>query len=250
MKLSARFATWMSAVAVLVGSASAQQKAETDKIRVLVTVGGHEYEEKSFDAMFAAMPDLQVTKAIMPKELGLLKPGLEKTYDVLVRYDIVSNLTAQQKSAFVDLMQSGIGFVSLHHNLCVQKTWSEYKDIIGTTTDTTWKEGLDMRIFVVDKAHPVTRGVNNFVIRDETYNGYHISPNVHVLLRTDHPTNNPSEIAWTTRFGRSPVVYLMLGHDGQAYGNPNYRTLVCNAIHWTAKESKKLKGAEQLWPQP
>ena len=169
---------------------------------------------------------------------------MEKKYDVIVRYDIVANLTAEQKQGFVDLMQSGIGLVSLHHNLCVQATWPEYFDIIGTTTDKTWQHGLDMQILVVDKEHPVTRGVKDFVIHDEAYNGYRVAPNVHVLLRTDHPKNSPSEIAWTTQYGKSPVVYLMLGHDGQAYRNPSYRTLVHNAIVWTAAESKKMSKSQ------
>lgn len=232
-------------VAILgVGRAWAQQEVKSDKTRVLVTVGGHDYEHQPFDAMFAAMSDLEVTQAIMPRQLDLLAPGLEKRFDVLVRYDIVSNLTPQQKKAFVELMQSGIGLVSLHHNLCVQGNWPEYFDIIGTTTDTAWQEGLDMRILVVDKEHPITRGMKEFMIRDEAYNGYRIAPNVHVLLQTDHPKNRPSEIAWTTQYGRSPVVYLMLGHDGHAYNNPNYRTLVHNAIVWTSSENKRRNSSQ------
>jgi uncharacterized protein len=227
------------------GRSAAAEDASPKKIRVLATVGGHDYEKEPFDAMFAAMPDLEVTQAVMPEAIDILRPGLENKYDVLVRYDIVRNLTEQQKQAFVDLMRSGIGLVSLHHNLCVQDSWPEYFDVIGTTMDKTWQEGLDMRIFVVDKEHPVTRGVHDFVIHDEAYNGYRVASNVHVLLRTDHPKNSPAEIAWTTRYGRSPVVYLMLGHDGAAYQNPAYRTLVHNAIAWTAKEPKT-----ESTPQP
>jgi uncharacterized protein len=225
---------------------SPQRGAAAGKVRVLVTVGGHDYEEKPFDAMFAGMPDLQVTKAVLPKEIDLLKPGLEKKYDVLVRYDMVGNLSTEHKKAFVDLMQSGIGLVSLHHNLCVQGGWPEYFNIIGTTTNKTYKEGLDMRVLVVDKEHPITRGVKDFVIHDEAYNGYRIAPEAHVLLRTNHPKNSPAEIAWTTKYGRSHVVYLMLGHDGKAYGNPAYRTLVQNAILWTATMNRQQNAAKPL----
>lgn len=221
-----------------VPSMGADQTDAGKKIRVLVTAGGHEYEEKSFVAMFAAMPDVEAEQAIMPAAADLLKPGLEKKYDVLVRYDIV-NMTAQQRKAFLDLMRSGIGFVSLHHNLCVQANWPEYYDVIGTTMDKTWQEGLDMRIFVVDKEHPITRGLSDFVIHDEAYNGYRVKPDVHVLMRTDHPKNSPPEVAWTTSYGKSPIAYIMLGHDSKAYGNPQYRKLVNNAIRWTSDEVRK-----------
>ena len=54
-----------------------------------------------------------------------------------------------------------------------------------------------------------------------------------MLLKTDHPKNNP-ELAWVTQYGKSPVFYLMLGHDSKAWANPNYKQLVLNGILWAA----------------
>jgi type 1 glutamine amidotransferase len=31
------------------------------------------------------------------------------------------------------------------------------------------------------------------------------------------------------------VVYLLFGHDGQAFANPHYRHLVANALRWAAR---------------
>ena len=45
-----------------------------------------------------------------------------------------------------------------------------------------------------------------------------------VLLKTDHPKNNP-KIAWVTQYGKSRVFYLMLGHDVEAYACPQYPKL-------------------------
>ncbi len=74
-------------------AAGAEQPA-AKKIRVLLTYGGHDFEEKPFFAMFDALPDVQYTKAPLPQSAGLLKPGLEKDYDVIVRYDMVAKLHA------------------------------------------------------------------------------------------------------------------------------------------------------------
>jgi len=60
---------------------------------------------------------------------------------------------------------------------------------------------------------------------------------VHVLLTTDFPTSDP-EIAWVTQYGKSPVFYLLLGHDSKAWTNPNYPKLLLNGISWAAGESK------------
>lgn len=216
------------------------------KIRVLLTSGGHAFEVKPFYAMFDAMPDVQYTKAELPKDFDLLKPGLEKQYDVVVRYDMVGKVPAEQQQAFAELLKTGIGLVSLHHNVGAHRDWPEYTQIIGGQYvfkeaefdgkkygKSTYAHDQQMKITVVDKEHPITKGVGDFAIEDETYGGLYVSPRVHLLLKTDHPKNSP-EIAWVTRYGKSPVAYLMLGHDGKAYVNPNYARLVNDAIRWAA----------------
>jgi type 1 glutamine amidotransferase len=54
-----------------------------------------------------------------------------------------------------------------------------------------------------------------------------------VLLKTDHPKND-SNVAWVTKYGKSRVFYLMLGHNHEAWQNPNYPEIVARAIRWTA----------------
>ena len=228
----------------VVTGAWADQPTGQGKIRVLLTYGGHGFEEKPFFAMFDAMTGIHYTKAELPKEAGLLKPGLEKQYDVLVRYDMVGAFKPEQQQAFVALLNQGIGLVSLHHNMGAHANWDEYRKIIGgkfalrdCEIDGTkfkksgWDHDQELKVTVADKTHTITKGVGDFQIHDETYSGYYVAPGVKVLLTTDHPKNNP-QLAWTTSYGKSRVCYLMLGHDGKAYQNPNYSRLVCQAIRW------------------
>jgi type 1 glutamine amidotransferase len=216
------------------------------KIRVLVTVGGHAYEEAPFDAMFKALPDITFTKIELPKQADMLKPGLEKDYDVIVMYDMVGAIGPQQQEAFIALLNKGIGLFSLHHNMGAHQDWDEFHRIIGGkfftkdgTIDgkpyktSTWDHDQDLSITVADARHPITRGLKDFTIHDEVYKGYWVSPKVRVLLKTDHPKNSP-EIAWVTSFGNSRVFYLMLGHDSQAWKNPNFTELLSRGIRWAA----------------
>ena len=176
----------------------------------------------------------------------MLKPGLEKRYDALVMYDMNPKLTPEQQKNFKALLEKGIGLVSLHHNLAAHRNWPEYRKIIGgqfllgpTEIDgkswakSTWSHGENIPVSIVDREHPITRGLSDFTIHDETYGGYYVVPGVHLLLKTNHPKNTP-ELAWTTKYAASPVVYLMLGHDGQAYANPNYRELPVRSIRFAA----------------
>ncbi|HID76493.1 MAG TPA: hypothetical protein EYP56_10905, partial [Planctomycetaceae bacterium] len=112
------------------GPLAAQGPAE-GKIRVLLTTGGHGFQAEPFYAVFDAMEDVTYTKAQLPQDAGLLKPGLEKKYDVIVMYDMVRGFPPEQQEAFVALLRRGIGVVSLHHNLGAHRDWGEFRKIIG-----------------------------------------------------------------------------------------------------------------------
>ena len=234
-------------------SAADEVTAAADKIRVLVTYGGHGFDEKEFWAMFDAMPDVVWQKAELPKQADLLQPGLEKKYDVLVMYDMCQKLTPEQRQAFVQLLKQGIGVVSLHHNLAAYFDWDEFCKIIGgrfilrpcqiegkAYQQSPVSHGETIRVLVADKNHPITQGVEDFDIKDETYGPFYVAEGVHVLLRTEHPKNNPV-LGWTWRYENSPVFYLMLGHDRFAYENPAYRKLVAQGIRWAAAERTPKK---------
>lgn len=231
-------------VALLAAAPARAADSPAGKLRILLTFGGHGFDEREFFAMFDAMPGIQYTKADLPKNAGLFKPGLEKDYDCVVMYDMVGGFSPEQQKSFVDLLNQGIGVVSLHHNLGAHSKWPEFRKIIGGQfilspqeidgqkfVNSTWSHDEDLSITVADKEHPITQGIADFKIHDETYKGYYTAPGVKVLLKTDHPKNNP-DLAWVTQYGKSRVFYLMLGHDKQAYANPNYPKLIVQGIHW------------------
>jgi len=216
------------------------------KFRVLLLVGGHAFDEKAFFAMFDGMADITYTVAHMPQDAGLLKPGLEKQYDTIVMYDMTGSITPEEQKAFVDLLNRGIGVVALHHNLGAHRDWNEYRKIIGgkyifadcvidgqPCPKSSYSHDQDLTVTVVDQEHPLTKGLKNFQIHDETYKDFYTVPNAKVLLKTDHPKNDP-ELAWVHTYGKSPVFYLMLGHDSRAYENPNYAELSHRGIRWAA----------------
>ena len=233
-------------VAFLAFAALVSAEPPAGKTRVLLTYGGHAFEEKPFFAMFDALPNVSYTKAQLPKQADLFKPGLEKDYDVIVMYDMSPDISAEQQHAFKQLLERGIGVVSLHHNLGAHRKWDEWRKIIGGKfvfgdetidgkqyTKSGWAHDQDLKVTVADKEHPITKGVGDFAIHDESYDKYFVAPDVKVLLTTDHPKNDP-KIAWVTKYGRSRVFYLMLGHDSKAWQNPAYPKLLEQGIRWVA----------------
>lgn len=241
------------AAAVLAGVASGQAPAAgggaaapAPKLRVLLTYGGHGFQEKEFFAMWDALPGVVYERAPLPQSADRLKPGLEKAFDVVAMYDMAATFTPEQQKAAAELFKGGIGLVSLHHNLGAQRDWDGWRQIVGgkyifkeATYDgkkyvpSTYSHDEDMPIEIADREHPITAGMKDFTIHDETYGGCRVEPGVRVLLRTTHPKNTP-EVMWVRENGRSRVVYLQLGHDAKAWANPAFPELLLRSLRWSA----------------
>ncbi len=238
----------LSLFVVLWQAASGAEPATGPKIRVLLTYGGHGFEQKPFFAMFDALPGIEYTKAALPQAAARLKPGLEKDFDVIVRYDMEKDASPEEEKAFVELLGRGIGLVALHHNLCALQNWPEYRKIIGGKylyaaieeggkrfgPSSYDESGQAVNVAIADRDHPITRGLSDFAIRDETYNHYFVEPSVHVLFTTNSPKNNP-QIGWTHEYGKSRVFYFQFGHGPGAWKNPVYPQLLARGIRWAAR---------------
>jgi len=219
---------------------------------VLIVTGGHDFDEPDFYRMFDDMPDVRYEKAELPKEMDLLAPGLEKKYDLVLTYDMNTfSVSDKQKENFAALIESGMPLLVMHHSLGGYQNWPLYRKIVGgqylqqplevdgtTYPASDYKHDIDFDVKIADKEHPITQGVGNFSIHDETYKNVYVQKGVHVLLTTNHPDSS-FELAWTHRYGKAPVFAIALGHDKQAYVVPELRKILHQGIRWCIEESRK-----------
>jgi len=91
---------------------------------------------------------------------------------------------------------------------------------------------MDIPVTIFDKEHPITRGLTDFRVLDETYKDRWWAKDNHVLLTTSHPEND-EPVAWTRQYGKSRVFNIQLGHDYHTYEVPQYRDLIIRGIFWT-----------------
>ncbi len=237
----------LACLAALLTSISARAEPPQGKLRVLLTYGGHDFQEKEFFAMWDALPGVSYTKAPLPQSADLLKPGLEQDYDVIVFYDMINKISPAQQQGLLALLDRGIGVVSLHHNIGANPEWPEYHQVIGGAWlaskrsidgrdhgPSTYEHGQEIPIQIADKDHPITKGLGDFVIHDETYGNTYVSPSVHVLLRADNP-KNVSPFAWVSQRGKSRVVYFQGGHDAEAWKHPSFQEILKRSMRWAAQ---------------
>jgi type 1 glutamine amidotransferase len=226
---------------------SAVKSDENKPIRLLVITGNHSYNKETFNAMFASLGNtITYQTAEFPAAYDMFLPENRSKYDVLVFYHMWQKITDEQKAIFADCIRQGKPVVALHHSICAFDDWEEYWHIIGgkyfhkpTIVDgkeypaCSYIHDLHFTANVVDKKNPVTKGVNDFELFDETYKGYWVEPGVKPLLTTTDTTSTPV-IGWTKIYGKGRIVTLQSGHDSPTFQNPNFRQLLKQSVEWVS----------------
>ena len=231
-------------ISCFIFSLSAADKAAS-QIRILVITGNHGYKVEPFNQMLASLGDnITYQVAELPGAFDMFLPENRSKYDVLVFYHMWQKITPEQEKVFAETIKNGKPLVALHHSICAFDNWPEYFNIIGgkyfhSPTTVKGKEyqpcsyihDVHFNVKVVDPKNPVTKGVKDFEIFDETYKGYYVEDGVTPLLTTDE-TSSTHIIGWTKKYGKARVVTLQSGHDVPTFENPNFRTLLKQAIVW------------------
>jgi len=204
--------------------------------RLLVVTGGHPYET-SFYKLF---DDFEWSHAVSNVEA--FRKDIRETCDVLVLYDMQNDLPEPGRRNLRDFVESGKGLVVLHHALDNYNNWPWWwREVVGgkyqlkpdgNLPGSTYKHDQELIVRPAAK-HPILAGIGEFHIQDETYKRLWISPEVKVLLTTDHPDSD-GPVAWISPYAKSRVAVIQLGHDHWSHQHPAYRRLVKNAVNWGA----------------
>ncbi len=234
------------ALGVLVMVFGAGNGVAEGKIKVAVVTGGHGYEKKPFEAMFESFSNLECVFITLKDESEIFEDISDWPYKVVVLYNMTRDISEKRQQNFIRLLERGVGFAVLHHAIAAFPEWPEYRKIIGakywleeavengvTHAKSQWEEGVDMRLHVEDAAHPVMAGIGDFTLHDETYKGYDLEPDNHLLLSCREP-GSQKEVAWTRTCRNAKICLIQPGHGASAYADENYRCMLRQAIQWVA----------------
>jgi hypothetical protein len=254
-------------------ASSAAQDAGKPKPRVLALIGDRyhsaDYIRVSLDRLFSEL-GLPIDYTIMYDQLsrdrlrgygvllclrdGMIWPGGYLGPDAYVCYeDGLENpkdspkpkpqnwMTQEQAEAVRDFVAEGNGLYSLHNNSHVSLTSSMYREVMGGAY--IGHPALrPFRVRVVNKNHPITQGVDDFMVNDEqhfvAYDKDHQNilleaENVDGLTYEDHGTKSIS--GWAHEYGKGRVVFTAVGHTIHALWAPEYLKLQKRAVQWLLK---------------
>jgi trehalose utilization protein len=164
-------------------------------------------------------------------------------YDALVFYNYHQALDApggrtwgrDVRRAVERLGETSQGIVFLHHGIGAFQAWDVWSELVGMTDrHFEYVKEQQVRVHVVDPAHPITRGLADWEIVDEVYALPAVSGDAHVLLITDHPRSTPT-LAWTRQHRATRVFCYQSGHDRRVYEDLGFRTVLEQGIRWVAE---------------
>jgi len=217
-----------------------------EKIKVAVVTGGHDFQREPFFSMFKGHDDIEYVEAQQKDHSEIFEDISGWNYDVIVLYNMTQNISPKRQENVISLLKQGVGLVALHHSIGSFQQWDEYRKIIGSKyylkatgqiAASTYKHDVDFTVHIADAGHPITRGISDFAVHDETYKNCGFEKDIHVLLTTDHPDSD-KQIGWVRQYGKARVCTIQVGHGPSLYADPNYRQLVARAIRWSAGKLK------------
>jgi type 1 glutamine amidotransferase len=159
-----------------------------------------------------------------------------------VLYDMAKDVPPERRAHVERYVGEGGAVVGIHHALSGSTGWTWlHEEVLGATwifeaapgrPASVFKHDERLRVKVV-REHPITAGLSDFEIVDETYGKNWLSPRMEVLLRTDHPLSD-GPVAWTLPHPKARLAYVQLGHGREAHLNQAWQRLVLQAIRWAA----------------
>ncbi len=134
---------------------------------------------------------------------------------------------------------SGMGFIALH-----SAHYSKiFKKLNGTTCSLKWLDGTYERLFTINPAHPIARGIpEHFELGVEECYGemFDIAKPDDVIFEGwfDCGEVFRSGCTWTRGYGK--IFYFQPGHETNlSFQNPYVRRIIQNAVEWCYSEVKR-----------
>lgn len=226
--------------------------ADLRPIRILLVVGGHGYDKNNLHAMLHDCPNSTFKEITVPENQDMLRLGLSKDFDVLVFHDqSFFDLSDEQKVNLKELWgNEGIPTVMLHHAFISHPDFPLFREVFGAQylledtvingriyTRSSYLHPTDVNICIVDRKHPITEGVSDFVLNDEVFKNVYYDPHIDVLATTDHKDSDVP-VLWTWHYKKSPVLGIIQGDAGGAFNDPNYRKLFYQGLRWLVSQDR------------
>jgi putative membrane-bound dehydrogenase-like protein len=187
---------------------------------------------------------INITYTTDPNDLN--ETTLSK-YDGLMIYANYDTISKSQEKALLQYVKSGKGFIPIHcASWCFQNS-EEYIKMVGGQFSTHKTDTFTT--VIVDKKHPIMKGIVPFTTWDETYVHAKINKDIHVLTERVEGTHH-EPYTWTNNYGKGRVFYTAYGHDEHTWNNPEFLKLLEQGTIWAVGKNAEKQLDKLPKPNP
>ena len=151
-------------------------------------------------------------------------------------------ITEEQGAAIKGFVEAGGALYALHNSSHISLSSKDYREVVGGA----YIDHPALRPFkvsVVNKEHPITRGVQDFMVNDEQHFVTYDKDPKYIVLRSENidgltdisegkDLGTKAIAGWAYDFGKGRVVFTAVGHTLHALWQPEYFKLQKNAVKW------------------
>ena len=162
--------------------------------------------------------------------------------DVYLFYTSGGQFHTGQQRALADAVAAGKGLVALHCTNVMGWQGDDLDpddrplfDLIGNRYRSHGPGHHEGRHTIeIVAGHPATENVQDFDLFDEYYEFELADDKIEILAQRHRADGVVIPVMYVREVGAGRVVYLALGHDMRAWGEPPFRRLVSQALAWAA----------------
>ena len=271
---------WLASTRVFLGSAKEGSAVPTDETRprALALIGDRyhnaDYIRVDLDKLFQDLNlpidytinyDRISARLLRPYRLfvilrdGMIWPnGYLKPNDYEYSHALENNrawpkeqfepwITEEQGAAIKDFVEAGGALYALHNSSHISLSSKNYREVMGGA----YIDHPALRPFkvsVVNKEHPITRDVQDFMVNDEQHFVTYDKDPKYILMRSENidgltgisegkDLGAKSIAGWAYDFGQGRVAFTAIGHTLHALWEPEYFKLQKNAVRWLLRMS-------------
>ena len=156
-------------------------------------------------------------------------------------------MTEEQGKGIKKWVEEGGSLWAFHNNSQASIMNKDYRDVEGAIY-TGHPPIRPFKVKIVNHDHPITKGVNDFIVTDEQhYMTYDKDPKF-VLARSINEDgldytdsagrrSNSAEAVWAYDYGKGRVCFMAPGHMVSVLWNPEYEKMQKNAAKWLLRET-------------
>ena len=156
-------------------------------------------------------------------------------------------MTEEQGREVKRWVEEGGSLWAWHNNSQLSLMNKDYRDVEGAIY-TGHPPIRPFQVKIVNREHPITKGVNDFVVTDEQHYVVYEKDPKYVLARSVNQDgleytpqsgkrSNSCESVWAYDYGKGRVCFMAPGHAISVLWNPEYEKMQKNAVRWLLRKT-------------